>query len=88
MILALVAVGGFFVSPVENTVSRAIEARADRESIKVTDEGGVFIDMQHELAVHSLSDPTPPRLSQFWFGSHPTVLQRAGIPAALEEASR
>ncbi len=88
VILALVAVGGFVASPVENTVSRAIEARADRDSIKVTDEGGVFIDMQHELAVHSLSDPTPPRLSQLWFGSHPTVLQRAGIPAALEEASR
>ena len=88
VILALAAVAGFFVSPVENTVSRAIEARADGESIRVTDEGGVFIDMQHELAVHSLSDPTPPRLSQLWFGSHPTVLQRAGIPAALEEASR
>ena len=88
VILALVAVGVFFVSPVENTVSRAIEARADRESIKVTDEGSVFIEMQHELAVHSLSDPTPPRLSQLWFGSHPTVLQRAGIPGALEEVSR
>jgi STE24 endopeptidase len=40
--------------------------------------------MQRELALASLSDPTPPRWSHFWFGSHPTVLQRAGLPTSLE----
>jgi STE24 endopeptidase len=87
-VLALVAVGGFLSSPLENTISRAVEARADRESIAVTERGDVFIEMQHELAVHSLSDPTPPVLSQFWFGSHPTVLQRAGLPASLGVAGQ
>jgi STE24 endopeptidase len=42
--------------------------------------------MQRELALASLSDPTPPRWNHFWFGSHPTVLQRAGLPASLEVA--
>lgn len=88
VILALVAVGALLVSPVENTISRAVEARADRDSIAATGGGAVFAEMQHELAVHSLSDPTPPRLNQFWFGSHPTVLERVGMPASLEEASR
>ena len=32
----------------------------------------------------SLSDPEPPALSQFWFGSHPTALQRIGIADALQ----
>jgi STE24 endopeptidase len=88
VVLALVAVGGFLSSPVQNTISRAVEARADRESIAVTERGDVFIEMQHELAVHSLSDPTPPVLSHFWFGSHPTVLQRAGLPASLGVAGK
>ena len=88
VVLALVAMGAFLVSPVENTISRAVEARADRDSIAATGEGHVFAEMQHELAVHSLSDPTPPWLNQFWFGSHPTVLQRVGIPESLDEASR
>ena len=40
--------------------------------------------MQRELDLHSLSDD-PPAWSQFWFGSHPTTLQRIG--AALQWAS-
>lgn len=88
VILALAAVGGFLVSPVQNTVSRAIEARADRVSLETTHAGPTFIRMQRRLALASLADPTPPALSQFWWGSHPTVLQRAGLPQSLEEAHR
>ena len=81
--MALVAVGSFAVSPLANSVSRAIEARADRGSLAATHDGKDFIAMQRRLAVEAVQDPTPPRWSQFWFGSHPTVLQRAGLPAAL-----
>jgi STE24 endopeptidase len=35
-----------------------------------------------------LADPTPPALSQLWWGTHPTVLQRAGLPASLSRARR
>ncbi|MGZ4632775.1 MAG: M48 family metallopeptidase, partial [Actinomycetes bacterium] len=88
LLMALVAAGGFLVSPVQNTVSRAIEARADRASLAATHEDGVFVQMQKKLALASLQDPTPPALSQLWWGSHPTVLQRAGLPASLAEARR
>jgi STE24 endopeptidase len=86
-VLALVAVGGLLSSPVTNTVSRAIEARADRVSLAVTGDGQAFIGMQRRLALEALHDPTPPAWSQLWFGSHPTVLQRAGLPASLAEAA-
>ncbi|MFL6156772.1 MAG: M48 family metalloprotease [Marmoricola sp.] len=79
LLLALVAVGSLLVSPVENTISRAVEARADRASLQVTRDPATFEAMQRELALRSLADPTPPRLSQLWFGSHPTVLQRIGM---------
>lgn len=82
-VLALVAIGGFVVSPVQNTVSRAIEARADRVSIETTGADATFVQMQRRLALTSLADPSPPWLSQLWFGSHPTVLQRAGLPASM-----
>ena len=73
-------------APLQNTVSRAIEARADRTSIEVTHADRTFVQMQRRLALTSLADPTPPALSQLWWGSHPTVLQRAGLPRSLREA--
>ena len=40
--------------------------------------------MQVELARRSLADPTPPRWSQLWFGSHPTALERIAIARQLD----
>jgi Zn-dependent protease with chaperone function len=84
LLLALVAVGSLLVSPIENTISRGIEARADRASLQATGDYAGFEKMQAKLATRSLSDPDPPWLSQFWFGSHPTALQRIGMARALE----
>lgn len=84
LILALSAAGTFVSSPILNTISRAIEARADRDAITATGMGEEFVGMQREMSLHALSDPTPPWLNQVWFGSHPTVVQRVGIPSSLE----
>ncbi|WP_240755880.1 M48 family metallopeptidase [Nocardioides iriomotensis] len=86
LVLALVAIGSLLASPAVNSVSRALEARADRVSLQTTGADGAFIAMQHRLAVQAVRDPTPPAWSQFWFGTHPTVLQRAGLPSSLEAA--
>jgi STE24 endopeptidase len=83
LLLALVSVGALLASPVQNTISRAIEARADRSSLEATGETDTFVAMQKQLALRSLADPTPPAWSQFWFGSHPTVLQRIGLAEEL-----
>lgn len=88
LVLALAAVGSFVASPAENAVSRAVEARADRVSIAATRADATFVRMQRRLSLASLADPTPPALSQFWWGSHPTVLQRAGLPESLRDARR
>ena len=83
LLLALVAMGSLLVSPVQNTISRAIEARADRASLQATGDYAGFEKMQAQLATRSLADPEPPWLSQFWFGSHPTALLRIGMARAL-----
>ncbi|MFL6022565.1 MAG: M48 family metallopeptidase, partial [Marmoricola sp.] len=60
LLFALIAVGSFVASPIENTMSRAVEARADRTALTVTHDPTTFIAMQKQLSLRSLSDPTPP----------------------------
>ena len=83
LVLALVAVGTLLASPVQNAVSRQIETRADVDALLATSDRGRVRRMQRQLALRSLSDPTPPAWSQFWFGSHPTVLRRLAIAERL-----
>ncbi len=83
-LVGVLALGGLLVQPVQNGVSRAIEARADRVALEATRDPETFMLMQRTLALRSLADPTPPRWSHFWFGSHPTVLQRIGMARAYE----
>jgi STE24 endopeptidase len=84
-VLALVAIATLLASPVENGISRRIETRADVASLRATHDPEAFIEVQKQLALTSLADPTPYAFSQFWFGSHPTMLQR--IALAQREAS-
>ena len=69
--LALLAIATLLASPVENGISRRIETRADVASLRATHDPEAFVEVQKELALTSLADPTPYAWSQFWFGSHP-----------------
>lgn len=88
LLLALTAVGALLASPVESTISRAVEARADRASLEATGEYDEFVAMQRTLALRRLADPTPPAWSQLWFGTHPTTLERIGLAQELARLSR
>ncbi|MGD9959688.1 M48 family metallopeptidase [Nocardioides sp.] len=79
LVLALSAWGTLLVSPIQNTISRNVETRADVEALRATRDPEAFIAVQKQLAVRGLNDPTPPAVSQFWFGSHPTALTRVAI---------
>ncbi|MCW2756882.1 MAG: peptidase Ste24p [Nocardioidaceae bacterium] len=85
LLLALSAVGTFAASPVENAASRAIEARADRSSLLATHDVPAFVAMQKRLDVAALAEPDPPAVTQFWFGTHPTTLQRIGMGLAMRD---
>lgn len=79
LVLALAALGSLAASPVQNTISRRIETRADVDALQATQDPEAFVEMQRQLSLRSLADPTPPAWSQLWFGSHPTVLERIAI---------
>lgn len=85
LVLALLAIGTFLAAPVQNTISRQIEIRADVDALEVTRDPAAFEAVQRQLALRSLADPTPPAVSQFWFGSHPTGLTRIAIARQLAE---
>jgi STE24 endopeptidase len=78
-VLALAAVAAFLASPIQNGISRQLETRADVDALAATNAPQPFVALQRRLAVKSLADPTPPAWSQWWFGSHPTVLERIAL---------
>ncbi len=86
LLLALTATGSLLASPVENTISRAVEARADLAALDATRDPAAFVELQKRLATSSLQQPDPPAWDQFWFGSHPTAVQRIGMARTLETA--
>lgn len=77
--LLLVAVGTLVVTPVQNLVSRQVEARADVHALDLTGDSDAFIAMQRALAGTNLSDPSPPAAWRWYFGSHPTVAERIAL---------
>ena len=64
------------------TVSRALEARTDREAIVVTGDPDTYADLLVSLAVTNRSTLTPPRWRYALLFTHPTPLQRLAIADA------
>lgn len=76
LILAAAAVVGLLAMPLQNLVSRRVEARADQHALALTGDAEGFAAMQARLATANHSDVDPPWIVQFLFGSHPTTAQR------------
>jgi STE24 endopeptidase len=79
LVLLLVAIGSLAATPVQNLVSRHIEARADVHALDLTGDPQTFEAMQRRLAVTNLAEPDPPAAWQWFFGSHPTTRERIGL---------
>ncbi|MCV2491334.1 M48 family metallopeptidase [Geodermatophilus sp. YIM 151500] len=79
LVLFLAAAGTLLATPVQNVVSRNVEARADVRALELTADPDAFVAMQRRLALTNLSDPDPPEAWQWFFGSHPTAPQRVAL---------
>jgi STE24 endopeptidase len=79
--LAIVVFGGNVIS---NQLSRRIEANADAFALELTHEPNEFIAMQRRLALVNLTDPDPPRMLRWVFGTHPSTMERIGAGLAFE----
>ncbi|MPQ97663.1 M48 family metalloprotease [Modestobacter sp. I12A-02628] len=76
LLLFLVAAATLVSTPVQNGVSRQVEARADLHALDLTRDPDAFIGLQRQLATANLADLDPPAAWQWFFGSHPTSAQR------------
>ncbi|SFO27774.1 STE24 endopeptidase [Geodermatophilus obscurus] len=79
LVLLLAALGTLAGTPVQNLVSRHVEARADLFALDLTADPRAFVAMQQRLARTNVSDPSPPAAWQWFFGSHPTAAQRVAM---------
>jgi STE24 endopeptidase len=76
LVLAVLAVASLVSGPVENVVSRRIEARADQHALQLTGDPAEFAAMQLRLAEVNLADVQPPRIEYLLFASHPDTVER------------
>jgi STE24 endopeptidase len=88
LVLFLMTVGTLLSTPVQNGVSRHVEARADVHALDLTRDPEAFAGMQRDLAGSNLNDPDPPAAWQWFFGSHPTVAQRLAMAADWARVER
>ena len=70
LVLAMLAVGTVLALPIQNGISRTVETRADVEALRATGDPEGFVELQRQLAVRSLSDPTPTQFYVWCCYSH------------------
>jgi STE24 endopeptidase len=83
-----IAVTAFAIGIAGNQLSRAVEARADTFALQITDDPKGMIELQQQLADRNLSDPDPPDVFTFIFGTHPPAIERIGAALAWEQGER
>jgi STE24 endopeptidase len=79
VLLFVVAAAGLLATPVQNLVSRQLEARADLHALDLGRDPAAFVAMQERLAQASLAQPEPPRVWHLLLGDHPTEAERVAM---------
>ena len=88
LLVAVATVAGVLALPLQNLVSRRIEARADAHALALTGDPAVFESMERRLALVNLADVDPPPAEQFAFGSHPSTVERIAAARAYARGHR
>jgi Zn-dependent protease with chaperone function len=84
VVLALASLAALAALPLQDTISRHIEARADAHSLDLTSDPADFIKMQQRLAVTNLTHLDPNPVLSDIFNDHPPPLDRIGMALAWE----
>ena len=79
LVVAVALVASLVGSVGAVTVSRALEARTDREALAVTGDPDAYADLLVRLAVTNKSTLEPPRWRYALLFTHPTPLQRLAL---------
>lgn len=71
--------GTTLAAPVQNLVSRRIEARADAHALNLTRDPATFVSMQHALSVRNISDLDPDAAEYLLWLTHPSGPDRIAM---------
>jgi STE24 endopeptidase len=82
------SLGLLSITTISNQLSRRVEARADTFALQLTNAPKPFMAFERRITVRNVSEPDPPRLSRWLFGTHPTPLERIGAGAAWARGVR
>lgn len=72
-------------SPLQNLISRHLEAEADWEALQATRDPQAAAGLFRRLAETSLADPTPPGWASVLLETHPSLLERVAMARAWRE---
>ncbi|HEX4817858.1 MAG TPA: M48 family metallopeptidase [Nonomuraea sp.] len=81
-VIGLMSLGSFVMGPLDNVVSRRIEARADVHSLELTRDPTTFVAMQKRLATANISDLSPDAVEYVLYASHPSSPERIAMARA------
>jgi STE24 endopeptidase len=87
VLLALAFTAQVVLLPVENLLSRRIEAEADWVALRATNDPAGAELLQRRLALANLSNPEPPSWAVRLLFDHPPVLERIGVARAYSSSS-
>jgi STE24 endopeptidase len=76
LILLLFSLGSWLVLPLENVISRQFERQADWTALELTGDPETFIAAEKNLAVSNLGNVAPNPISQWFFATHPSAVER------------
>jgi STE24 endopeptidase len=88
LLLAVAAVAGVAAGPLQNALSRQVEARADEHALALTGDPATFEAMQARLSLLNLGDPDPNPVEHTLFASHPSTVERMAAARAYARGSR
>ena len=86
LLMAVAVLAGLVGGPVQNLVSRRIEARADAHALALTRDPDTFGAMQGRLALVNLGDVDPNPVEYALFASHPSAVERMAAARAWARA--
>ncbi|GIH96476.1 M48 family metallopeptidase [Planobispora siamensis] len=79
LLVGLVSLATVLSGPVQNVVSRQVEARADAHALDLTRDPAMFTAMQKRLAISNISDLSPDVVEYVLYASHPAIPERIAM---------
>jgi len=80
--LLVLVVLSLLATPLENVITRHIEAEADWRALQATRDPTAASGLFERFVPTTLSDPSPPTWDYVMLENHPTIMQRLEMAAA------